>query len=277
MLDGLKVLCFDLDDTFWDIRRVLERAEQRVAHFLGERYPKLARHSRSDLLAARMALAREMPERAHDLTWLRTETLRRLAVDDGYPDHVGAEAFDVFIAARNEVELFPDVRPALERLAARYTLATFSNGNADLDRIGLAPMFSVSLNAERVGRGEAASRGLRRRGARTRLRARGNALRRRRPAGRRRRRARRRPAYGLDQSAWRALAWRARPGRSRDHRPAPPRGAARAIAAVNPAGMPACHESARHAPRQPSIVTTTLPVASRLARRLRASAPRSSG
>jgi len=151
MLDGLKVLCFDLDDTFWDIRRVLERAEQRVAHFLGERYPKLARHSRSDLLAARMALAREMPERAHDLTWLRTETLRRLAVDDGYPDHVGAEAFDVFIAARNEVELFPDVRPALERLAARYTLATFSNGNADLDRIGLAPMFSVSLNAERVG------------------------------------------------------------------------------------------------------------------------------
>ena len=119
MLDGLKVLCFDLDDTFWDIRRVLERAEQRVAHFLGERYPKLARHSRSDLLAARMALAREMPERAHDLTWLRTETLRRLAVDDGYPDHVGAEAFDVFIAARNEVELFPDVRPALERLAAR--------------------------------------------------------------------------------------------------------------------------------------------------------------
>lgn len=151
MFDGLRVLCFDLDDTFWDIRRVLERAEQRVAEFLGARYPRLARHTRSDLLAARMALAREVPERAHDLTWLRTETLRRLAVADGYPDHVGGEAFAVFIAARNEVDLFPDVRPALERLAVRYTLATFSNGNADLERIGLAPLFSVSLNAERVG------------------------------------------------------------------------------------------------------------------------------
>jgi putative hydrolase of the HAD superfamily len=151
MLDRLKVLCFDLDDTFWDIRRVLERAEQRVAHFLGERYPRLARHTRSDLLAARMALAREVPGRAHDLTWLRTETLRRLAVEDGYPDAVGAEAFDVFIAARNEVELFPDVRPALERLAMRFRLATFSNGNADLARIGLASLFATSLNAERVG------------------------------------------------------------------------------------------------------------------------------
>jgi putative hydrolase of the HAD superfamily len=151
MSQVLKVLCFDLDDTFWDIRQVLERAEQRVARFLGERYPRLARHSRADLMAARMTLAREAPGRAHDLTWLRTETLRRLAVEDGYPDEVGAEAFEVFIAARNEVDLFPDVRPALERLATRYRLATFSNGNADLGRIGLAPLFAASLNAERVG------------------------------------------------------------------------------------------------------------------------------
>jgi putative hydrolase of the HAD superfamily len=151
MLDGLQALCFDLDDTFWDIRRVLERAEQRVAEFLATRYPLLARHSRAELMAARIALAREVPERAHDLTWLRTETLRRLAIAAGYPGAVGEEAFEVFIVARNEVELFPDVRPALDRLAARYTLATFSNGNADLGRIGLAPLFAVTLNAERVG------------------------------------------------------------------------------------------------------------------------------
>lgn len=151
MLDDLQVLCFDLDDTFWDIRRVLERAEQQVAGFLGHHYPRLARHSRSDLLAARLALAREQPERAHDLTWLRTEVLARLAIGEGYPAQVGREAFDVFIAARNQVDLFPDVRPALERLGSQYRLATFSNGNADLATIGLAPLFTVSLNAESVG------------------------------------------------------------------------------------------------------------------------------
>ena len=151
MLDGLDVLCFDLDDTFWDVRRVLERAEQQVAALFEARYPRLARLSRTELLTARQALARELPQRAHDLTWLRIETVRRLAVAEGYPDGVGREAFEVFIAERNAVELFPDVRPALDRLAGRYALATLSNGNADLARIGLAPLFAVSLNAAEVG------------------------------------------------------------------------------------------------------------------------------
>jgi putative hydrolase of the HAD superfamily len=36
-------------------------------------------------------------------------------------------------------------------LGARYALATLSNGNADLGRIGVADLFSVSLNARSVG------------------------------------------------------------------------------------------------------------------------------
>jgi 2-haloalkanoic acid dehalogenase type II len=152
MLHDLQVLCFDLDDTFWDVRHVLERAEQRVGEFLAQHYPRLGqRHTRADFLAARMRLSAAEPAHAHDLTWLRTETMRRLALEEGYPDAVGAEAFAVFIAARNEVELFPDVRPVLDRLAPRFRLATLSNGNADLHRIGLAPLFSVMLNAERIG------------------------------------------------------------------------------------------------------------------------------
>ncbi len=152
MLHDLQVLCFDLDDTFWDVRRVLERAEHRVAAFLAQRYPRLAqRYTRADLLAARQRLAAAEPALAHDMTWLRTETMRRLAVAEGYPDAAGAEAFEVFIVARNEVELFPDVRPALERLADRFRLATLSNGNADLHRIGLAPLFAAMLNAASVG------------------------------------------------------------------------------------------------------------------------------
>jgi FMN phosphatase YigB (HAD superfamily) len=40
---------------------------------------------------------------------------------------------------------------ALERLRARFTLASLSNGNANLVLIGLAPLFSVSLNARQIG------------------------------------------------------------------------------------------------------------------------------
>ena len=57
----------------------------------------------------------------------------------------------MFLAARNTVEIFPDVAPALARLRRRYALASLSNGNADLARIGLGHVFTVSLNARQIG------------------------------------------------------------------------------------------------------------------------------
>src|SRR5690606_23803254 len=47
-------------------------------------------------------------------------------------------AFEVFLAARHQVSLFPEVQPTLEVLANRYQLAVLTNGNADVRRLGLA-------------------------------------------------------------------------------------------------------------------------------------------
>jgi FMN hydrolase / 5-amino-6-(5-phospho-D-ribitylamino)uracil phosphatase len=49
------------------------------------------------------------------------------------------------------VQVYADVVPALARLASRYALASLSNGNADLQRIGLDHVFAVSLNAQQIG------------------------------------------------------------------------------------------------------------------------------
>jgi putative hydrolase of the HAD superfamily len=148
----LRAICFDLDDTLWDVHRVLVRAEAAVSAHLEAHHPEFgARHPPAVRMAARLELARAAPERAHDLTWLRTESMRRLALGAGLPARVGDEAFEVFMAHRNRVELFDDVLPALRALGARYALATLSNGNADLARIGLAPHFAVTLNAISVG------------------------------------------------------------------------------------------------------------------------------
>ena len=80
--------------------------------------------------------------------------LKRHARECGYDEEVARRAFEVFFAARNELDLFADVRPSLERLRPRYLLATFSNGNADLARIGLSEFFVVSLNARQLGVGK---------------------------------------------------------------------------------------------------------------------------
>lgn len=152
MLDGISALCFDLDDTLWEVGGVIAKADAEVMQFLERRYPRLAgRHNVESLRAARTRLARAEPDRAHDMTWLRTESLRRLAVAAGDPAHAAEEAFAVFIEHRNRVELYADVLPALGRLAARFKLATLSNGNADLRRIGLQSLFAVSLSAGEIG------------------------------------------------------------------------------------------------------------------------------
>jgi FMN hydrolase / 5-amino-6-(5-phospho-D-ribitylamino)uracil phosphatase len=155
MLDNVRAVAFDLDNTLWDIAPVIERAEARLHAWLHEHCPRIPeRFSLADMRAAREALAREEPHNAHDFTYLRVTALARHARECGYEEEVAHRAFEVFFAARNELDLFADVRPALERLRSRYQLATFSNGNADLARVGLAEFFAVSLNARQVGVGK---------------------------------------------------------------------------------------------------------------------------
>jgi len=129
---------------------VLERAEQRLAAWLQQHCPRIAL-SRAKMRAAREQLARREPHNAHDVSYLRITALAAHAREHGYDERVASQAFEVFLAARNEVEIFADVAPALARLRRRYALASLSNGNADLARIGLGRVFSVSLNAGEIG------------------------------------------------------------------------------------------------------------------------------
>jgi len=132
---------------------VLRRAEARVQAYLEAEHPKLAPQlSVEAMFSARRTLAAEVPERAHDMTWLRTEALRRLATHHGHDPVIGDRAFEVFIAARHEVEFYPEVTTALSKLSSRFRLASFSNGNACVHRIGIGHYFEVTLNAESVGR-----------------------------------------------------------------------------------------------------------------------------
>jgi FMN hydrolase / 5-amino-6-(5-phospho-D-ribitylamino)uracil phosphatase len=150
MLSDIRAVAFDLDNTLWDVEPVLERAEECLATWLREHYPRLTL-SREDMRIAREQLARREPHNAHDVSYLRVAALAAHAREHGYDERIAADAFEVFLAARNAVEIFPDVAPALARLRRRYALASLSNGNADLARIGLGHVFTVSLNARQIG------------------------------------------------------------------------------------------------------------------------------
>ena len=155
-LRAVRAICFDLDNTLWDVGPVLARAERILSDWLAGRYPRIPElFPAAKLLEMRATLLAENPGRAHDFTFLRRESLARAAHGCGYEraaaEAIAHESFGVWHAARNELEPFPDVIPALDALRANFRLATLSNGNADLARIGLAHHFDVSLSAIDVG------------------------------------------------------------------------------------------------------------------------------
>ena len=148
----VRAICFDLDNTLWDVWPVIMRAEQKMYDFLSQRYPRVVANMTIEMMRkAREETAAAHPQMRHDFTFLRKQTLREHAREFGYAEAMVEEAFDAFIQARNEVELYADVLPALEQLGKRYRLFTASNGNADLGKIGIAHFFERTIAARHVG------------------------------------------------------------------------------------------------------------------------------
>jgi putative hydrolase of the HAD superfamily len=153
--DSLESICaitFDLDDTLWDIWPIIDRAEQRLHDWLALHYPRIPRvFSPLEIRELSFQVAERHPRLAHDRTWLRKEALRLASIQADYEEFHVESAYEIFFAARNEVVFFEEVLPVLERLAQRYVIGALSNGNADIDRVGLGHVFDFALTAIDVG------------------------------------------------------------------------------------------------------------------------------
>jgi putative hydrolase of the HAD superfamily len=148
----IELVTFDLDDTLWDIWPTIARAECRLHDWLDANYPAITeRFSTLDLRQLCTEIARDNPALAHDRTHLRKAALARAADLCGYAEFDVEPAFEVFFEARNEVIFFEEVKPVLERLAVRFRLGALSNGNADIQRVGLGHLFDFSINAIDIG------------------------------------------------------------------------------------------------------------------------------
>jgi FMN hydrolase / 5-amino-6-(5-phospho-D-ribitylamino)uracil phosphatase len=146
------VLSFDLDDTLWPVGPVIAAAESALLSWLRERYPlTLTGHDIESMRALRARVNERFPERSHDLTFLRHRALKDLFGAAGYAEALADDALEVFFGARNRVEFYEDVRPALIRLRARYRLFALSNGNADLARCGIGDLFAGHITASAAG------------------------------------------------------------------------------------------------------------------------------
>jgi putative hydrolase of the HAD superfamily len=152
----IKAISLDLDDTLWPVWPAIERAEAALDAWLGRHAPMTAAMfanptARHDV---REQIVRTRPELKHNLSAIRREAIRLALYRSKENPLLADDAFEVFFAARHEVTLYDDALLALEFLSARYPVVALSNGNADIQRIGLGKYFRASISAQEFGLGK---------------------------------------------------------------------------------------------------------------------------
>jgi putative hydrolase of the HAD superfamily len=148
-------LTLDLDDTLWPVLPALESADREVDAWLRTHHPDVA--SRWPIPAMRELRAQVAAERldlAHDFTTQRHLTMQRAFAACGVAEAPVEALWEIYYAARNRVELYADALPALERITARWPVASLTNGNADLERIGIHTHFHCHVCARDTGVGK---------------------------------------------------------------------------------------------------------------------------
>lgn len=151
----IRCITFDLDDTLWECWPTIRRAEQTLFRWLQTHYPRItARYNPEGLYAHRMLYTKSHPELEYNLTQIRKNWLTLLAEELGYGHEattVSKEGFQIFWQIRNEVTFFDGIETLLLDLKKDYILGTITNGNADVNYMGVGHLFDFSIKAEEAG------------------------------------------------------------------------------------------------------------------------------
>src|ERR1700704_4562582 len=110
IVQTIRAITLDLDDTLWPIWPAIVRAESALHAWLSENAPLTAQ--RFDVVALRDRrdeVARTQPGIAHDFSAVRRESLRLALAEAGDDPALAQAAFDVFFAARHDLDFYPEV------------------------------------------------------------------------------------------------------------------------------------------------------------------------
>lgn len=155
-LGTIKALSFDLDDTLYANAPVIAAAEVAMLTSLQRHKPQLTHNDIAYWQLQRQLVAAQNPQLRHDVSqW------RLVAVEQGLQaqdvSHCEAQelselAVSAFLEARTTIQVTHSTVQLLEQLASRFPLVAITNGNADIQKMGLAHCFQFALRAGPDGR-----------------------------------------------------------------------------------------------------------------------------
>ncbi len=155
-LSPIKALSFDLDDTLYPNTAVIQQAELAMQRRLWQLLGDVHYNQPVYWWQQRKNLAQAQPDIRHDVSRWRLLALELGLTTQGISPCEAAElaelAMSAFVDARTDIQLPAQIRPLLEQLAARYPLVAITNGNADIQKMGIGDLFQFALRAGPDGR-----------------------------------------------------------------------------------------------------------------------------
>lgn len=150
-LRPFKAISFDLDDTLYDNLPVIKKAEKTFLDYLITTYPELVGLDERRWSLYKTLIIKENPELKDDVTaWRKAAILRVMIVHGIAPVNAIAwseVALQKFIAMRSDIDVPKESITLLQKLAKHYPVVAITNGNADVEKMGLQHQFQFVLKA----------------------------------------------------------------------------------------------------------------------------------
>lgn len=155
-LNDVKAMTFDLDDTLYDNHPYIVAAEKQLFSFMFDKWPELESIGKSGWIGFRRECVQENPLLAHDMIALRRNVLNKLFASIGL---VGAElaqaveqSYDTFYFHRSNFKVPQDYVNVLNKLREHVPVLAITNGNVDIERVGLGDCFNEVFHASTAQR-----------------------------------------------------------------------------------------------------------------------------
>lgn len=150
-LKPIKAMTFDLDDTLYDNWPIIRTLEARMVEWLHHHHPISATVPLSWWQSHKQRLAECDPWLPNDVTQWRFQQIEsglvRLGYDEQQAHSAASSAIEEVLRLRSDFSVPEETHRVLTRLAAQMPLVAITNGNVDVERIGLSAYFTLTLKA----------------------------------------------------------------------------------------------------------------------------------
>ncbi len=148
---SIKAMTFDLDDTLYDNYPIIVRMERELLSWLQQVHPAVAHMQKADWLKVKRRVLQQSPELKSDVTLCRLAQLKQGFLEVGYDakqaQSAAEEGVEVALDWRSRFEVPQSSLDILAQLGEKMPLLAITNGNVDLDKVGLMPYFQTVLKA----------------------------------------------------------------------------------------------------------------------------------